>query len=82
MKYEEEKAGIPSETALSALMRKSWDTKRIWISYVLNNIDNLDAIYWAVFHTETYPYEVAPELPPKVKVEMEEYVAHTMKQLA
>ncbi|EQL03694.1 hypothetical protein G6O67_006992 [Ophiocordyceps sinensis] len=82
MEHEEEKAGMSSETALSALMRESWDTKRIWISYALNNMDYLDAVYWAVLHRETYPDGVAPELPPEVKVEMEEYVAHTIKQLA
>ncbi|KND86124.1 Altered inheritance of mitochondria protein 9, mitochondrial [Tolypocladium ophioglossoides CBS 100239] len=82
MRYEEQKRRMDRVelTPLSTLMRDSWTTKRVWFNYGLTHSDHVDAIYWAVLH-ELYPDGVAPELPPEVKAEMEQYVQRTKSKL-
>ena len=80
---QEQKRGEESfgQTPLSTLMRDSWTTKRVSFNYGLNNSDQVDSIYWVVFHDLAHPDGVAPELPHEVKADIKKYVGHTKHQL-
>ncbi|OAA54954.1 Protein kinase-like domain protein [Niveomyces insectorum RCEF 264] len=67
-----------AETRLSDAMRTSWQTQRFWFDYAVNSIDDVDAIYWAVFHDEDAPRE----LPPELEQAMEQYRTFTEEQIA
>ncbi|CAI6093650.1 unnamed protein product [Clonostachys chloroleuca] len=71
---------LENEEPLSTLMLESWENKRFWFHYALENIQAVDQLYYAVLyqlHPEGKPFELSPALG----VEMEKYVEHSMEQI-
>ncbi|KAF9768756.1 hypothetical protein IL306_013904 [Fusarium sp. DS 682] len=70
----------PGETPLSTHMLHSWDTGRVWFNFAATHSDHVDSIYWGVL-CNYHPEDGVLELPDWVKMDMEEYVRHTQRQL-
>ncbi|KAM3502044.1 hypothetical protein MY10362_005126 [Beauveria mimosiformis] len=81
MEREEQKLGPSEQMALSARMRDSWDTKRVWLNFGLHRLNYTDALYWAIVY-QLHPGGITPELPAEVRVEMERYVQQVGPKIA
>ncbi|CAG9941033.1 unnamed protein product [Clonostachys rosea f. rosea IK726] len=71
---------LKGEKPLSTLMLESWENKRFWFHYALENIQAVDQLYYAVLY-QLHPNGKPFELSPALEVEMEKYVEHSMEQI-
>lgn len=82
MQRVEEREGLSGKgKQLSAQMFESWESGRVWFNFAANNIDQVDAIYWAVLHDMHPEGAENLELPPDTESDIERYVEHTKKQI-
>jgi hypothetical protein len=82
MKRVEEREGPSGKgKQLSELMLASWESGRVWFNFAANNIDQIDAIYWAVLRSMHPEGAEELELPPDTETDIESYVEHTKKQI-
>ncbi len=74
---QEEEEEEEEKRPLSALMRKSWESKRCWFNYGVHAADCVDAIYWAVL-CDLPGADAGPGMEDEVKA----YQAFTKGQIA